>query len=92
MIVRPRLSDHLVIGKYTGKVIVGVGLLMVIPLLVAIGFAEWDTAVDFIVSIAACFVFGFGLQAICRTSRDLSWSHGLVVASGSWFWAFWGHR
>lgn len=87
MIVRPRLADHLVIGKYTGKVIIGVGLLMVIPLLTAIGFAEWDTAVDFIVSIAACLVFGYGLQVICRTAKDLSWSHGLVVASGSWFFA-----
>ena len=87
MIVRPRLSDHLVIGKYTGKVIIGVGMLMLIPLAVSIGFAEWDTTVDFIVSIAACLIFGFGLQAVCRTAKDLNWSHGLVVASGSWFWA-----
>ncbi len=87
MIVRPRLEDHLVIGKYTGKVIIGVGLLMLVPLAVSIGFAEWDTAIDFIVAITACFVFGFGLQVICRTQKDLSWSHGLVVASGSWFFA-----
>jgi trk system potassium uptake protein TrkH len=87
VIVRPRKEDHLVIGKYTGKVIVGVGLLMVIPLITSIAFAEWDTAVDFIISISACLVFGFGTQAICRTAKDLSWSHGLVVASGSWFFA-----
>jgi trk system potassium uptake protein TrkH len=87
VIVRPRLEDHLVIGKYTGKVIVGVGLLMTIPLATSIAFAEWDTAVDFIVAIAACMVFGFGLQTVCRTQKDLSWSHGLVVASGSWFFA-----
>ena len=87
MIVRPRKEDHLVIGKFTGKVIIGVGMLMLIPLAVSIGFREWDTAVDFIVSIAACFVFGFGVQAVCRTAKDLSWSHGLVVASGSWFFA-----
>lgn len=87
MIVRPRLEDHLVIGKYTGKIIVGVGLLMVIPLVTAVLFAEWDTAVDFIVSIAACMIFGFGTQAFCRTEKDLKWSHGLVVASGAWIWA-----
>jgi trk system potassium uptake protein TrkH len=87
VIVRPRLEDHLVIGKYTGKVIIGVGMLMLVPLAVSIGFAEWDTAIDFIVAITACFVFGFGLQVVCRTQKDLSWSHGLVVASGSWFFA-----
>jgi trk system potassium uptake protein TrkH len=87
MIVRPRLEDHLVVGKYTGKIIVGVGMLMLIPLAVSIGFREWDTVVDFVISIAACWVFGFGIQAFCRTHKDLSWSHGLVVASGSWFFA-----
>jgi len=87
VIVRPRKEDHLVIGKYTGKVIVGVGLLMCIPLGTSIAFAEWDTAVDFIIAISACMVFGFGTQALCRTHKDLSWSHGLVVASGSWFFA-----
>jgi len=87
VIVRPRKEDHLVIGKYTGKVIIGVGMLMVIPFVTSLAFAEWDTAVDFVVSIAACLVFGFGLQYVCRTAKDLSWSHGLVVASGSWFFA-----
>ncbi|GAV31982.1 trk-type K+ transport systems, membrane components [Coriobacteriaceae bacterium EMTCatB1] len=84
MMLKPRLEDHLVIGKYTGKVIIGVGLLMVIPLLTSIAFAEWDTAIDFVIGMAACFIFGFGTQIACRTDKDLEWSHGLVVASGSW--------
>ncbi|MCE5191279.1 MAG: TrkH family potassium uptake protein [Actinomycetia bacterium] len=84
MILRPRKEDHLVIGRYTGKVIIGVGLLMVIPLITSIVFQEWDTVVDFVISISACFIFGFGTQLVCRTERDLNWSHGLVVASGSW--------
>jgi trk system potassium uptake protein TrkH len=87
MIVRPRIEDHLVIGKYTGKIIVGVGLLMVIPLVVSIGFGEWDTVLDFVISIAACLIFGFGTQLFCRTEKDMNWSHGLVVASGAWIWA-----
>jgi trk system potassium uptake protein TrkH len=84
MIVRPRREDHLVIGKYTGKVIVGVGLLMLIPLATSLLAREWDTVVDFAIGIAACLIFGLGSQWICRTERDLQWSHGLVVASGSW--------
>jgi len=84
MIVRPRREDHLVIGTYTGKVIVGVGLLMTIPLATSIAFAEWDTVLDFVISIAACLIFGFGAQLFFKTEKDLQWSHGLVVASGSW--------
>ncbi len=87
MIVRPRRDDHLVIGKYTGKVLVGVGLLMVVPFVTSLVFAEWDTAVDFLISMMACFMFGFGAQAMCRTTKELGWTHGLVVASGSWIWA-----
>jgi trk system potassium uptake protein len=87
MIVRPRLEDHLVIGKYTGKVIVGVGLLMLIPLAVSAGYREWDSCIDFVISIAACLVFGFGTQYFCQTEKDMNWSHGLVVASGAWVWA-----
>src|SRR5512133_2238614 len=84
MLLRPRRDDHLVIGKYTGKIIIGVGLLMVVPLVTSIALAEWDTVLDFVISIMACLVFGFGTQLACRTDRDMNWSHGLVVASGSW--------
>ncbi len=87
MIVRPRLEDHLVIGKYTGKIIVGVGMLMWVPLLTSLIYGEWDTALDFVISSGACFAVGLGLQAICRTDKDMNWSHGLVVASGTWMWA-----
>ncbi|HET6498791.1 MAG TPA: hypothetical protein VFH17_07055, partial [Coriobacteriia bacterium] len=84
MLVRPRREDHLVIGKYTGKVIVGVGVLMTVPLATSLVFAEWDTAFDFVISMMVCFIFGFGAQLLCRTHRDLQRSHGFVVAAGSW--------
>lgn len=87
MIVRPRLSDLKIIGLYTGKVIIGVGLLMLIPLAVALAFSEYNAAIDFLVAIGACFVFGLGMEILCQTTRDLQWSHGLVVAGGSWFLA-----
>jgi len=87
VIVRPRLEDHLVVGKYTGKIIVGVGLLMLVPLLTSVLLGEWDTVADFVISIAACLIFGFGTQIVCRTDKDLAWSHGLVVAAGSWIFA-----
>jgi trk system potassium uptake protein TrkH len=85
VIIRPRLSDFKIIGLYTGKVITAVGLLMLVPLASALCFAEWNPAIEFLIGIGACLVFGFGMQTVCQTTRDLSWSHGLVVASFSWF-------
>ena len=76
MIVRPRMADFKIIGLYTGKVIIGVGLLMVIPLATSLLFREWNPAIDFLLGIGACLVFGFGLEVLCPTSRDLAWGHG----------------
>ncbi len=85
MIPRPRLSDFKVVGLYTGKVIIGVGLLMIVPLVTSICFKEWNPAIEFFIGISACLSFGFLMEVFCQTTRDLSWSQGLVVASFSWF-------
>jgi trk system potassium uptake protein len=87
MIVRPRLADFKIIGLYTGKVIIGVGLLMVIPLGTSLLFREWNPVFDFLLAVGACLVFGLGLEVLCQTSRDPAWGHGLVVVSFSWFMA-----
>ncbi|GAB4281039.1 MAG: TrkH family potassium uptake protein [Coriobacteriia bacterium] len=84
---RPTLDDHKVIGVYTGKVVLGVGMLMLVPLVTALVFAEWDTAVDFGIGLMACLAVGFGLQAICHTERELRRAQGLVVVSASWILA-----
>lgn len=87
MILRPSLDSHRVVGKYTGKILVGLGLLMIIPVVCALFFREYDIALNFIISFSLCMIVGFGSQVIFRTERDLSWSEGLVVAAGSWMWA-----
>ena len=63
MIIRPRLSDFKVICLYTGKVIIGVGLLMLIPLATALCFGEWNPAIEFLIGIGACLVFGLAKEA-----------------------------
>ncbi len=87
MIIRPRASDVKIIGLYTGKVIVGVGLIMLVPLGVSVFFGEWKAAADFLVGIGACFTVGFLFQTLGQTRRDLTWLHGMVVASFSWIMA-----
>jgi trk system potassium uptake protein TrkH len=87
MILKPKTNDLKVIGLYTGKIIIGVGLLMVIPMLLSLILGEWNPAIDFFIGICACLIVGFIAETTCQTTRDLTWAHGLVVASFSWFLA-----
>jgi len=84
MLLRPHKNDYKIIGYYTGKIIIGVGLVMVVPLLTSLLFAEWDPALDFVIGICACFITGLGLIMLCETDRDLLWMHGMVTAAFSW--------
>ncbi|MCX7028622.1 MAG: TrkH family potassium uptake protein [Spirochaetes bacterium] len=84
MLLRPRASDVKVIGLYTGRIIMGVGLLMTAPLATAVIAAEWAPAVDFLIGMCACFCLGLLAEICCRTTRELTWTHGMVVAGFSW--------
>jgi trk system potassium uptake protein TrkH len=85
MLIRPRHNDFKLIGLYTGKIIIGLALLMLIPLAMALAFGEWNPAIDFLIAIGACFSFGLMSEIFCQTTQDLKWPHGLVIASFSWF-------
>src|SRR3990170_6549623 len=84
MIRRPKLHDWQIVGLYTGKIIVGVGLLMFVPLVVGLAFREWSASLDFVVGILVAVSVGFGLQLLCRTRHELNWMHGMVIAAFSW--------
>jgi len=84
MLVKPRLGDFKVIGFYTGSIIIGVGLLMLVPLLAALIFGEWNPVFDFLIGIFSCLSLGFFLHLLCRTKKHVTWTHGLVVTAFSW--------
>ena len=84
MILKPRGYDLKVIGYYTGRLIIGLSLTMVIPLVVSLVSKEWNPALDFIIGLASSLLLGFILMLICYTSRELTWTQGMVVVSFSW--------
>jgi len=84
MLIRPRYNDIKIIFYYLGKVILGIGLLMVVPAVVGILFKEYDAATDFLIGMGACFSFGFLFIRIFFTKEDLSWMHGMIVVALSW--------
>ena len=84
MILRPEYRDVKIICYYLGKIILGIGACMVVPLTVAAVFKEWDPALDFVIGMMASFAAGFLFVHIFRTEEKLSWMHGMIVASLSW--------
>ena len=87
MIPRLRKSDVKVIGHYTGRIIIGLGLTMLIPMLVALFLQEWDPFLDYLVGANICFVSGFLLLIFCFSREELKWGQGLIMVSLSWLGA-----
>jgi trk system potassium uptake protein TrkH len=85
---KPTARDLKAIGYYTGQVIVWFGLLMLIPVAIALVQREWQPALDFLASFGICLSVGFGLQLLWRGHPpDLSWTQGMVAAALSWLLA-----
>lgn len=87
MILRPTGDDLKLIGWGIGRVVLGVGMIMSVPLTVAVVCTEWNTVLDFLVAIGACVTFWLVMENTCKVNRDFTWFHGLVVASAGWLTA-----
>ena len=84
MVLRPTLEDLKLIGYYLGKIIIGIGLTMLIPLLTAFAFQEHNAALDFIIGFLICMIFGESLVILGRTDKDMGWMHGMAVVALAW--------
>lgn len=80
-------TDFQIINYYTGYVIIGTAVLMIFPILTSLCYGEWNTILDFVISLDISFIIGFamirsGKNAIPRAKFE--WRHGLIIASLSW--------
>lgn len=84
MILKPHLDDVKIIGYYLGKIIIGLGLFMLVPIMCALGFREIGPMFDFLIGIGVTFFVGFVLVKLCFTDKDLNWMQGMIIVSLSW--------
>lgn len=77
-----------VVSYYTGYIISGFSLLMLLPLLVSLIFQEWNTVLDFSIGFSITLLMGLVSIAIGKMidihQTKVSWRHGLIVSSLSW--------
>lgn len=84
MILKPRLEDFKTIGFYLGKIILGLALAMIVPIVFGLIARELKPALDFLISFEISLIAGLLLTKICKTENDLNWMQGMIVVSLSW--------
>ncbi|MDI6816400.1 MAG: potassium transporter TrkG [Actinomycetota bacterium] len=84
MLFRPRLVDYKIISFYTGKLIMGIGLLMLIPMAISLASQEWSPVLDFLIGASITIIAGLLTSIFCRTGKEMRWMHGILVVPIAW--------
>jgi trk system potassium uptake protein TrkH len=84
VILRPGADDLRLIGFYLGKVLLGLGLVMLLPAVLALTRADWNSTSAFVVGSALCIIAGGTSDAALATRRPLTWAHGMVIVALAW--------
>ena len=87
MLFRPDAGDFRLIGYYTGKVLLGVGGVMLVPLLVALLLEEANEATAFTIGAGLALTVGLASQMALRTRAPLKTGQGLATVAVSWLLA-----
>jgi trk system potassium uptake protein len=82
--LRPGPADLELIGFYLGKVLLGLGLLMLLPAALALGLGEWNSATSFVIGAALCLIVWALSDRLLSTAAQLRWAHGMVVVALAW--------
>jgi len=84
---RKTLYETELIGYYVGRVIMGLGLVQIIPLVTALAYSEVGIVNIFFISSSISLFIGGLFIMLCKgaKSRRLGWAQGMAVAAISWF-------
>jgi len=83
-VLRPSVDDLRLIGFYLGKVLGGLGLIMLIPVPVALVLGEHNAAAALVLGASVSLTVGWLSDAHLETRRTLSWAHGMVIVALAW--------
>ncbi|MFP5310555.1 MAG: TrkH family potassium uptake protein [Actinomycetes bacterium] len=87
MLIRPDRDDLRMIGFTTGRVVYGVGVVILVPTLVALALREWNDATAMAIGAMLAILLGQYTTVRLRSPQELEWSHGMVTVALSWLLA-----
>ncbi|MPZ89642.1 MAG: hypothetical protein GEU81_16595 [Nitriliruptorales bacterium] len=84
MLFRPDGRDFRLIGLYAGRVVFGVGVVMLLPAAVAFGLGETNEAYGFLIGSSLAILAGRVSEMTLHTRAQLNTSHSLAAVALSW--------
>lgn len=84
MWIRPTRHDGCVVLHYTGVFLIGMGAALMVPLLTAIVFGEWDPALDYFVGASLSIAVGGALRLALVTDARVNHTHALAIVAFGW--------
>lgn len=84
MILKPRLEDIKLIGYYLGKIVLGLALTMVLPIIIGLLYSEINPVFDLLIALQISVILGLILTKVCYIEKDLNWMQGMITVSLSW--------
>lgn len=76
--------DARTIAHYTGLLIAGVGLAMVVPFVTAVVLREWAPALDYLMGMGVSCSLGMALALLSPPNAPLNRSNALIVTALAW--------
>jgi trk system potassium uptake protein TrkH len=83
-VLRPNVDDLRLIGFYLGKVLGGLGIVMLLPVPLALVRAEWNAAAALLLGAGVTLSVRWLAEVHLETRRTLSWAHGMVIVALAW--------
>jgi trk system potassium uptake protein len=84
MLIRPDRRDLGIIGLYTGRVLTGVGLVMLVPAALGLLRGEHSDALGLLIGASLAVLAGQLAEWRLYTRHHLSWSQAMAVVALSW--------
>ncbi len=69
---------------YTGKLIILLGFLMLVPLFIGLIFKEWNASLDFVIVSLFSIFLGYSLITIFPEETELNWRQSMSITSLIW--------
>lgn len=79
-------SDLLVVANNSGMLMIGIGVMCLIPLIFDLIYFEFDI-ISFVVPAAISIGLGYGCMRYFETDKKMRLKHGMMISSFGWLWA-----
>ena len=87
MIGHLRKNDFFIISEQLGLVMIGIGVVTLIPIIVALIYNE-SNYISFLAPAAFSILLGYSLRRLFKDKGgNIKLKHGMIIASVAWLWA-----